>query len=89
MGACRGRWWDVGACWSFGSCGVSWGFEGAPGTATLVPGWVLPDEGRSLGTCGSVWGFGWLCSRSFGSFFVSGGVAGRDGEEEEEEGWLS
>lgn len=86
MGVCRGRWCEVGACWSFGSCGVSCGFEGAPVTATFGPVWVVPGRGRSLGICVTVWGLGWFCSRSFGSFFVRGGVTGR--EAEEEEGWL-
>lgn len=88
MGVCRGRWWDVGACWSLGSCGVSGGFEGAPGSATFGPVWPAAGRGRSLRICVTVWGLGWFCSRSFGSFFVRGGVAGRDAEEEEEEGWL-
>lgn len=88
MAVCRGRWCDVGACWSLGSCGVSCGLDGAPVSATFDPVWVDPGGGRSLGLCGTVWGLGWLwlCSRSFGSFFVRGGVVGR--EVEEEEGWL-
>lgn len=74
MGVCRGLWWDVGACWSFGSCGVSGGLAGADGAG-----------GLSLGV-GAV-GLGGFCSRSFGSFFTRGRVAAEE-EEDEEEGWL-
>lgn len=86
MGVCSGLWWDVGACWSFGSCGVRGGLPAAPGLLTFGPAWAGAGRGLSLGLWVKAWGFSWLCSRSFGSFLVRGGVEGK--ADEEEEGWL-
>lgn len=86
MGVCRGLWWDVGACWSFGSCGVTRGLVGVPGVVTFGPAWAGAVTGLSLGLWVKAWGLGRLCSRSFGSFLVRRGVEGKAAEEEE--GWL-
>lgn len=86
MGVCRGLWWDVGACWSFGSCGVNRGLVTVPGLVIFAPTCAGAVRGLSLGLWVKAWGLGWLCSRSFGSFLVRGGVEGK--AVEEEEGWL-
>lgn len=55
---CRGRWWDVGACWSFGSCGVNMGLVGVLGVVALAPAGVGALTGLSLGLWVNVWGLG-------------------------------
>ena len=86
MDVCMGLWWEVGACWSLGSCGVNRCLVGVPGVATFAPAWAGAGRGLSLEIWVKVWGLGWLCSRSLGSFLVRGGVEGKMAEEEEE-GW--
>lgn len=101
MAVCSGLWWDVGACWSLGSCGVSGGLVVVVELLDLVPGSAgaaVGAGGLSLGLRAGTGGLGRLCSRRVGGFLVRGGVEGRtdrdvddedeDGEEVEE-GWTS
>lgn len=89
MAVCSGLWWDVGACWSLGSCGVSRGLAVAAGLLDFVPGCAgaaVGAGGLSLGLRAGTGGLGWLCSRRVGGFLVRGGVEGRtDGDKEDEE----
>lgn len=86
MGVCSGLWWDVGACWSLGSCGVR-GLVGVPGLVTFDPACAGAVTGLSLEDWVRTCGLGGLCTCSFGSFLMGGGVEGKV-EEEEEDGWL-
>lgn len=48
----------MGACWSFGSCGVNMGLVGVLGVAALAPAGVGALTGLSLGLWVNVWGLG-------------------------------
>lgn len=53
---CRGLWWDVGACWSLGSCGVTRGLVGVPGVESFTTVWAGTVRVLSLGLWVKVWG---------------------------------